>query len=208
MSTKKLSNSFDQIVTPLALLAVGICFTVWADEVTEWIAIILGICAILYAVFALIRFLKSAPELRTTISLFYIILAFSAGVLLVSRASFIKEAISFVVGVYIILSSSISLLNLSSLRRKTGLATSSYIWPAIGIVVGLLCITGQFIIPNELARLTGIVLVIYAIADLISFFTLRSVKKQAEKEFDAALGIKEGKIIKERKSKNTSKSKK
>ena len=193
------SSSLDQLVTPFALLAVGVCFAVWADQVTEWIAIILGVCAIFYAVLALVKFLKSAPELRTTLSLFYVILSFCAGVLLVSRASFIKEAISFVVGVYIILSSSVSLLNLSTLRRKTGLPAGSYLWYIIGLAVGFLCISGQFIIPNELARLTGIVLIIYALADLLSFFTLRSVKKQAEKQLDQSLGIKEGKIVKEKK---------
>ncbi|MBQ6396445.1 DUF308 domain-containing protein [Candidatus Saccharibacteria bacterium] len=189
----------EKIVTPLALLAVGVCFVVWADEVTEWIAVLLGACAVLYALFAFVKFLKSAPELRTTLSLLYIILSFSVGILLVSRASFIKEAISFVVGVYVILSSSVSLLNLSSLRRKTGLPAGSYIWPVIGLVVGFFCITGQFIVPNELARLTGAVLVVYALADLISIFTLKSLKKQAEKDFDEALGIKEGKIVKKKK---------
>jgi len=192
------TSLLEKIATPVALLAVGICFIVWADAVTDWIALAFGICALVFATYRLVRFFKANPEIRSTTDLLYIVLGFATGILLVSRADFIKEAISFVVGVYIILSSTTSLLNISALRRKTNTLVGSYVWPAIGLVVGALCISGQFIVPNELARLTGVVLVVYALADLISIFTLKSLKKQAEKDFDEALGIQEGKVVKKK----------
>ena len=196
------TSLLEKIATPVALLAVGICFIVWADAVTDWIALAFGVCALVFAVYRLIRFFKATPETRSTTDLLYIILGFATGILLISRTSFVKEAISFVVGVYIILSSAVSLLNISALRRKTSTLVGSYIWPLIGLVVGALCISGQFIIPNELARLTGVVLVIYALADLLSIFTLRSIKKQTEKQIDKTLGIQEAKIVKEKKKRN------
>lgn len=190
------TSLLEKIATPVALLAVGICFIVWADAVTDWIALAFGVCALVFAVYRLIRFFKANPETRSTTDLLYIILGFATGILLISRTSFVKEAISFVVGVYIILSSAVSLLNISALRRKTSTLVGSYVWPLIGLVVGALCISGQFIIPNELARLTGVVLVVYALADLLSIFTLRSIKKQTEKQIDKTLGIQEAKIVK------------
>ena len=191
-------SSIDKIVSPVALLCVGICFVVWADQVTEWIAILLGFVALIYAAVSIAKFIKTAPEKRTTLSLFYIVLSACAGILLVSRAGFVKEAISFVIGIYIILTCSVQLLNISTARRKTDLKVGSYLWPTLGIVIGILCISGQFIIPNELARLTGIALIIYAIVYLAGFTIFKKeVKKSASHKERAR--IEEATIIKEAK---------
>lgn len=195
-------SSLDKIVSSVALFCVGICFVVWADQVTEWIAILFGVIALIYSLINFIKFLRLAPEKRTTLPLFYIILSFSAGILLVSRASFIKEAISFIIGVYIILTSSIQLLNLADLRRRTHERFGSFLWPVLGIVVGLLCISGQFIIPNELARLTGVVLIIYALAYLTGFVTMKKVMKTTKSSSSTSLEIKEAEVIKEKSSKS------
>ena len=190
----------DRIVSCIALFCVGICFVVWADQVTEWIAILFGVIALIYSITKLIIFLRLASERRTTLSLFYIVLSFCAGLLLVSRASFIKEAISFIVGVYIILTSSIQLFNVTELRHRTNSHIGSLIWPIIGMIVGFLCVSGQFIIPDELARLTGIVLIIYAVAYLVGFLTISRQTKEVQKRADKTLRIKEGEIVKEPKS--------
>jgi len=192
-------SSLDKIVSSVALFCVGICFVVWADQVTEWIAILFGVIALVYSLVNFIKFLRLAPEKRTTLPLFYIILSSCAGILLVSRASFIKEAISFIIGIYIILTSAVQLLNLSELRRRTHKLYGSFLWPALGIFVGILCVTGQFVIPNELARLTGVVLIIYALVYLTGFITMKHVRHQVEKQVDKTLGIEEGVILKDAK---------
>ncbi|MBQ3275403.1 DUF308 domain-containing protein [Candidatus Saccharibacteria bacterium] len=197
---EKEDSKLDKIVSCVALFCIGICFVVWADQVTEWIAVLFGVIALVYAIVSLAKFLKAAPEHRTTLMLFYIILSAAAGILLVSRASFIKEAISFVIGVYIILTSSVQLLNLADVRRLLKAKIGSYLWPIVGIIVGILCVTGQFIIPNELARLTGVVLIIYAIVYLTGFITFSSKKKKFEKELKDIPHIQEGKIVEEKKT--------
>lgn len=191
-------SSIDKIVSSIALLCVGVCFVVWADQVTEWIAILFGVIALAYAIFSVIKFIKTVPEKRTTLSLFYIILSACAGILLVSRAGFIKEAISFIIGIYIILTCSAQLLGISTLRHKTGLAIGSYLWPALGIFIGILCISGQFIIPNELARLTGVALIIYAIVYLTGFAMFRKEAKKSSSHKEHAR-IEEATIVKEAK---------
>lgn len=187
-------SKVDKIVSSLALLGVGVCCIVWADKVTEWIAIVLGVLALIYSIINFIKFLTGGPLARTTLRLFYIVLSFAAGLLLVSRASFVKEAISFIIGVYIILTSSVQLLNLSDIRRLVGRKIGTYAWSVIGIIVGLLCITGQFIIPDELTRLTGIVMVIYAIVYLAGFFTFEKSEQQVEAKRDVKK-IKEGEVV-------------
>lgn len=200
------SSKLEKTVTSIALLCVGVCFVVWADKVTEWIAILFGVIALVYALVRFIKFIKTEPEKRTTLPLFYIILSAAAGVLLVSRANFIKEAISFVVGIYIILTCSIQLLGISGLRRRMGVLVGSLAWPVIGIVVGILCITGQFIIPDELARLTGVVLIIYAIVYLTGLFVVESAVKKSKNNHEYKK-IEEAVIVKEEKDLKTSHSK-
>ncbi len=189
-------SSLDKIVSSIALLCVGVCFVVWADKVTEWIAILFGVIALIYAAVKAIKFFQTDPEKRTTLPLLYVILSAAVGVLLVSRANFIKEAISFVVGVYIILTCSVQLLNISSLRRRTSLLIGSYVWSVIGIIVGALCVGGQFIIPDELARLTGVVLIIYAIVYLTGFAIVRSAVKKSDVSKEH-VKIEEAVIVKE-----------
>ena len=209
-------SSLDKIVSSVALLCVGVCFVVWADKVTEWIAILFGIIALIYALVKFIQFMRTDPEKRTTLPLLYIILSAAVGVLLVSRANFIKEAISFVVGVYIILTCSVQLLNISSLRRRTGLLIGSYAWPVIGIIVGALCVGGQFIIPDELARLTGVVLIIYAIVYLTGFAVVKSAVKKSDgktervkiEEAVIVKDAKEGEVVEPKSEKPSKKSKK
>jgi uncharacterized membrane protein HdeD (DUF308 family) len=191
-------SSIDKVASSIALLCVGVCFIVWADQVTEWIAILFGIIALAYAIINIIKFTKTAPEKRTTLSLFYIILSACAGILLVSRAGLVKEVISFVIGIYIILTCSTQLLNISTVRRKTGLKAGSYLWPILGIIIGILCVSGQFIIPNELVRLTGIALIIYAIVYLTGFTIFRKEVKNSSSHKKYAR-IEEATIVKEAK---------
>ncbi|MBQ1528461.1 DUF308 domain-containing protein, partial [Candidatus Saccharibacteria bacterium] len=172
---KQESSKFEKVAGALALLAVGVCFVVWADKVTEWIAIALGVLALLAAAIHTIKFFKTSPDKRTSVSLCGIILAAAVGILLISRADFVKEAISFVVGLYIILSCSIQLMTVSALRHTTKLYLGSYAWPALGILIGILCITGQFIVPDALATVTGIALIVYGVVYLLGLFTIEKV---------------------------------
>ena len=212
MVMKQETSNLEKIVSAIALLAIGVCFVVWADKVTEWIALVLGILALLAAATRTIIFCKTKPEVRTNMSLLGIILLATVGILLVFRADFIKNAISFIIGLYIIFSCSIQLMSLSSLRRKIEAPASSLAWPIIGIIIGFLCITGQFIVPDALATLTGIALIIYGIVYLLGLVTVRKVvkttaAKTARKEITEAVIVKEAKEaeVKEKPSKKSKK---
>lgn len=196
---EKSSSKPEKIVTSIALLFVGICFIVWADKITDWIATLFGILALFYAFVKTIKFVKTEPEKRTTLPLIYIVLSAAVGIMLVSHADFIKEVISFAVGIYIILTCSVQLLGMSKVSHRNG----SLVWPIIGIVVGVLCITGHFIIPNEIARIIGIALIIYAIVYLTGTLSIESTTKKSGKKHDYKK-IEEAVIVKEAKTKKAS----
>lgn len=191
------SLNLEKVTSAVALLCVGVCFVVWADKVTDWICLALGIILLVYAGVGIFKYIKSKPEEHNEISLFGIILATSIGVLLVTRADFVKEAISFIIGIYIILSCSIQALGVSKLRHATGRVLGTYLWSIIGIVVGALCITGQFIIPNALATVTGVALIIYGISYLIGFSAFKKATKTASSKTIDHARIEEAVIVKE-----------
>ena len=195
---KQESPNLEKIVSVLALLAVGVCFIVWADKVTDWIVTTLGVLALIVAGVRIIKFLKFEPNDRTSIGLFSIILIAAGGILLVSRADFVKDAISFIIGVYIVLSCSIQLMSLTNLQRHNVPVSRSFIWPIIGIIIGVLCITGRFIVPDALATLTGIALVVYSVVYLLGLVTIKkSVKvsktKTSQKKIAEAVIVKDAK---------------
>ena len=191
---KQESSNLEKIVSAVALAVVGICFVVWADKVTEWIAIALGALALIVAIVRAVRFFRLNPEQRTTTDLFSVILIAAVGVLLVSRANFVKEAISFIIGVYIVLSCSVQLMILSGLRRH-GIMVSRAC-PIVGVMIGILCITGQFIIPDALAVVTGVALIIYGVVYIIGLVIIQKATNKAkasQKKIVEATVVKEAK---------------
>ncbi|MBR3204511.1 DUF308 domain-containing protein [Candidatus Saccharibacteria bacterium] len=189
----------DKIISGIALFCVGICLIIWAEQVTDAIAIVLGVLCLLYSVIGLVRFLKTPSKTRTTFSLFLVVLAFAAGLLLVAKTDFVKNAISFLVGFFVTLTSAISLVSVFEVRKKTDLKLGSFIWPIVGLLVGILCISGQFIVPDQLARLTGVVLVVYSVVYLAGLFTVASEIKALGK----TAKIQEGEIVKDKTSKKS-----
>lgn len=209
---KQESSNLEKIVSALALLAVGVCFVVWSDKVTEWIAIALGILALVAAAARAFKFYKTKPTERTTAGLFGVIITASVGILLVTRADLAKEAISFIVGVYIILSCATQMFVVSGFRKVSGALVGSYFWPLIGLVVGAFCITGQFVVPDALATITGIALIIYSVVYLVSLLSLKKAErtyaaKTSHKEIAEAVIVKEAKEaeVKEKPSKKSKK---
>ncbi|MBR3594708.1 DUF308 domain-containing protein [Candidatus Saccharibacteria bacterium] len=195
---KQESSNLEKIVSAFALIAVGVCFVVWADKVTEWIAIALGVLALVAATIHAVKFFKTEPEKRTTTGLFSIILVAAVGVLLVSRADFVKDAISFIIGVYIILSCAIQMMSISALRHRTKLLLGSYTWPVIGIIIGVLCVTGRFIVPDALATLTGVALIFYGVVYLLGLVTIEKAMKTTKAKASQKK-IAEATIVKEAK---------
>ena len=189
--------TIDKIISMIALFCVGLCLVIWAEQVTDAIVIALGVILLFFSVASFIRFVAAPSKERSAGSLFFIILGFLLGLLLVMRVDFVKSAISFLVGFYIVLTSAVAIMNIYDIRKKTEIKFSSYFWPIVGLLLGILCVSGQFIVPDQLARLTGVVLIIYAIASIIGFASLSAAIKDAKK----TAKIQEGQIVKESTSK-------
>ena len=91
------------------------------------------------------------------------------GCILIFRVNFLKELISFIVGIYIVLSSTMKLHEILTLQKKDNVNMKKpLIITLILIFLGLLCILGKFLIPDLMVRVMGVILVIYSIMMIVN----------------------------------------
>ena len=100
---------------------------------------------------------------------------FVIGLILVIRPNIVSEIISFVIGIYILISGIIKLKitmdNKSSSKYKISL------WLGIAeIVIGVLCILGKVLIPNIVLKFVGILLIIFGVVNIASTIILPKIK--------------------------------
>ena len=186
-----------EVASAVVLFFVGILLFIYADKILDWISVIFGALCIAYSVITLLSHISAKPKDRREASIFLIVLAAAAGIVLISKSTFVREMISFVVGIYIILTSALQLSAILDFKRVTGIKLKSIVLPVIGIIIGALCVSGDFLIPDALIQYTGILLSIYSIIDIVSLFLFSKEEKKAKKQPK----IQEGEVISETKKK-------
>lgn len=175
-------RNFQDLVAPilvdLALLFFGFCLLIWADTVMNFVSITLGIIFILYGLYNFVDYNRSAKVQQNSSSVITGILLIIAGLFLATQTSFIKESISFIVGLFILL------ISLARLREATLLRTHGIggylptLLSFIGIFAGALCIVGKIIISDVFIQLLGAMLIIFAISNIISSVALDKIKQR------------------------------
>ncbi len=183
-----------EIVSAGVLFFVGILLFAYADKILDWISVILGALAIAYAVITLLSYIGAKPKDRRETSIFLIVLAAAAGIVLISKSTFIREMISFIIGIYIILTSALQLSAILDFKRLTGIKIKSIILPILGIIIGAFCISGDLLVPDALIQYTGILLSIYSVIEIASILLFSKEEKKAKKSTPK---IQEGEIISE-----------
>ena len=160
------------IILSLLLFVVGICLLFWSDEVIKVVTILLGSIFILYGIRAIIKYYKLEP--RSILLLSIGIISIVIGIILLFRQNIISEIISFIVGIFIIISSIGSLTNALEFRNHNymiGIGLS-----ITGIIIGILCIIGKLLIPNIVLQFMGVLLIIYSVTSIINTLVMPSKK--------------------------------
>lgn len=165
------------ILTDVLFFIIGLCLYLWAQEITNLISIIIGVIFILYGILMVIYYFKNKDgDTLSNFKLIYGIFAFVFGMILVTRTSFLKELISFVIGIYIVLASIFKMQE--SLRLKDVYIgyKKPLILSVIGLVIGILCIIGKFIVPDFINMIIGLVLMLYSFIDIINIIIIDTKK--------------------------------
>ena len=164
---KKVRKFSMPIYMNVVLLALGIALVIWADKVTSLISIIIGATFLVLAAYNLIAYLrvenrdmKEMPKLVSAIALGI------AGGFLIIQNGLIKEVISIVVGIFLLIESIFRLQDALESKKSNPNYKNPLILSIVGIVLGMLCIFGKIIIPDLMLQVFGIILIIFSIVDM------------------------------------------
>ena len=168
-----MKKKFGDILISLIMLGIGVSLFLWAEKVTETVAIVFGCGLILYGLINGIGSYKS--EQKDTMGIAVAVTCFVVGLILVIRPNIISEVISFVIGIYILISGimklKITMDNKSSSKFKVSL------WLGIAeIVIGILCILGKLLIPNIVLKFVGILLIVFGLVNIASTIVLPKIE--------------------------------
>ena len=165
----------NEIIMNIGILLLGICLTLWADKVTNLVSILLGIIAVVYAVYGFIGYFRNKErQIVDNLQLIYAITMLVIGGILIFKVDFLKELVSFIIGIYILLSSIIRLQEVIQVGKDLNTkVTSSIILSLVGIFIGVMCIVGKFLVPDIIITYIGILLIIYSIINVVNLVMIR-----------------------------------
>lgn len=170
------SSRIKDALVSLLMIVFGICLFIWAEKVTNTISILIGIAITLYALIGFFQYFRNKD--KDNILLIWSIISLAIGIVILSNTSFLKELISFIIGIYIMLSNIIRLIDIINLKKLTNIKfTSSIVIVIIGIILGILCMIGKFMIPDVFIKFIGIILIINGLLDIINILLLNKGRK-------------------------------
>ena len=159
-----MKKKFGDLVLSVFLFVIGICLLYWSDEVIMVVTILLGSTFILYGIITLIKYLRANP--KSILSIMIGVLSIIIGIILLFRQTIISEIISFIVGLYIIITS-IGSLMLAIEQHGNNYALNIGL-SITGIVIGILCVIGKLLIPNIVLEFMGVLLIIFSVTNVIN----------------------------------------
>ncbi len=175
-SKTNLALSFGDVV----MLVLGVCLLIWADKVTSFISIAFGVLMLIYAAYTIIDCLRtkqnSSSKIITAIALCI------AGLFLIIQNSFLKELVSAIIGIFIVIIGIVKLQNAIHSKPYNPKYLTPLILALIEILCGVLCITGRFIVPDLILQFLGILLIISSLSDIIGSIMIYKAPKGVEKE--------------------------
>lgn len=174
-STKPNSKAFlAPALIDIIMLVLGIALLVWADKVVNGISIAIGSLFVLYAAYNFIAYYRSEKKIADTTMLIAGIAMVIAGIFLITQTGFIKEIISFIVGIFIIFESMVRLQDSLKLRKANKEAAKMpLILSSVSLICGVLCIFGKILIPDIFLQILGVMLILFSFADISGLLVTR-----------------------------------
>lgn len=154
------------------MLILGVCLLIWTDKIVNGISMAIGGIFILYALYNFIAYSRTEKKVSEVAKLITGIAMVIAGIFLITQTNFIKELISFVVGIFIIIESMLRLQDALKIRAiNKELAKWPLILSCISLVCGILCILGKLLIPDAFLQILGVMLIVFSFSDISGLLT-------------------------------------
>lgn len=170
------------------LLALGICLLIWADKVTSLISIAIGALFLVYAVYNFIAWYRvENRNMGDNAKLITAIALGVSGAFLIIEKDFLKELISIVLGIFLLIESIFRLQDALNSKKFNPNYKNALILAIIGVVCGALCIFGKIIVPDLVIQVIGVLLIIFAVSDMTGGIMIKQSYKSSAKTVDAKI---------------------
>lgn len=199
------------LITAILLIALGILLICQSEATIITISYVLGGVIIALGVLAAIKFFQNIKQHKGELDLVYGIISVVLGIIIIKNPEAIASIMPMVLGVCIIISSSSKLQYAFELKaNNNNLWKTTMVISIISTVCGLVLLFNPFKAIAYFTKVVGIFIIIYAILDLVSTYTIRRNVKLFQKSIEE--GITEAIVVKEEiieeKKENTKKEKK
>ena len=193
------------LITAILLIALGILLICQSEATIITIAYVLGGVIIALGVLAAIKFFQNIKEHKGELDLVYGIISVILGIIVIKNPEAIASIMPMVLGVCIIISSSSKLQYAFELKaNNNNLWKTTMFISIISTVCGLVLLFNPFKAITYFTKIVGVFIIIYAILDLISTYTIRrNVKlfqKSIEEGITEAIVVQEETIVKKKES--------
>lgn len=175
--TKLLKSS---IWSSIALVVLGLLLIFYSEITILSISYVIGGILIAIGVIALIKYISNInKDIKNEIDIVYGIGTIILGIIVISNPKAIASIIPFVLGVLIVINSTAKIDYSFRLRKnKNSLWVSTLVVALIALICGVLLIFNPFAGAEFITKIIGIILVVYAVLDIIS--TIRISKELKE----------------------------
>ncbi len=164
---KKIRKFAMPVSLNLILLALGICLVIWADKVTSLISIAIGATFLVCAIYNFIAWARiENRSLTDNTKLFSAIALSIAGGFLIIQNGFIKEVISIIIGIFLLVESIFRMQDALASKKFNPNYQNALILSIVGVILGALCVFGKIIVPDLMMQVLGIILIIFAVVDM------------------------------------------
>ena len=164
------------IITSLLLMILGILLIISSDATIISISYIIGGALVLLGCIGIIDYLrKLRTELKTELDFIYGTVTIILGVLIILHPRAIASIIPFVLGVIIIFNSSSKVHYAFQLKSQNNeLWKSTLVMSLLTTICGLLLIFNPYTGAIAITKIVGVIIVLYALLDIVSSLTIRS----------------------------------
>ena len=196
---EKLMKKFfrSSLITSLFLIALGLLLVFQTDAVIYSISYIIGGILIALGVLAIIKFIQGTnDEQKRELDIVYGIVSVILGIVEIKNPEAIASIIPIILGISIIISSATKLQYAFELKSNgNNLWKTTMVLSIISTLCGIVLLFNPFKALTSFTQVVGIFIIIYAVLDMISTFTIKRNVKIFQKTMEE--GITEALVIKE-----------
>lgn len=178
-----MDNKKTSLVTSVILGIVGILLLLWSEVVTDVMSKLVGLFLIIAGCVNFYDFYKGDKEsVYNRSKVVYGVISFIAGIVFFTKPGLIKDLISIIVGVYILIASILKIRE-AMMLKKIGIDKwlTPFVLAAIELVCAILCIFGNLIVPDLVIQFIGIILIIYAVIDIVNAISVNQTNAKVTK---------------------------